>query len=71
MVFNLAIIIQVMLVGKWRGIKAGLDAQVSSLFRPSPGRSAHNDSYLRNRTEALTDKQALSFVEVMWMLKER
>ena len=70
MVFNLAII-QVMLVGMAGHYKGLTDARVVQFIQTFTRRSAHNDSYLRKLTEALTDKQAPSFVEVMWMLKER
>lgn len=34
-------------------------------------RSAHNNSHIVKLTEAITGKNEPSFVEVMWMLKER
>lgn len=70
MVFNLAII-QVMLVGMAGYYKGLTDERVIQLIQSFARRSAHNDSYIRKLTEAIASKDAPSFVEVMWMLKER
>jgi lysine-N-methylase len=70
MVFNLAII-QVMLVGMAGSYKGLTDERVIQFIQSFARRSAHNDGYIRKLTEAITSKDAPSFVEVMWMLKER
>lgn len=70
MVFNLAII-QVMLVGMAGHYKGLNDVRVIQFIQTFARRSAHNDNYLRKLTEATTSKDSPSFVEVMWMLKER
>jgi lysine-N-methylase len=70
MVFNLAII-QVMLVGMAGHYKGLTDERVIQFIQSFARRSAHNDNYLRKLTEAITNKDAPTFVEVMWMLKER
>lgn len=70
MVFNLAII-QVLLVGMAGFYKGLTDERVIQLIQSFARRSAHNDSYIGKLTEALTSKDAPSFFEVMWLLKER
>lgn len=70
MVFNLAII-EVLLVGM-AGFYKGLDdKRVIQLIQSFARRSAHNDSYIGKLTESLVSKDAPSFFEVMWLLKER
>jgi lysine-N-methylase len=70
MVFNLAII-QVMLVGMAGHYKGLTDERVIQFIQSFARRSAHNNSYIGKLTEAITSKDDPSFVEVMWMLKER
>jgi lysine-N-methylase len=70
MVFNLSII-QVMLVGMAGNYKGLTDERVIQFIQSFARRTAHNDSYLGKLTEAITSKDSPSFVEVMWMLKER
>lgn len=70
LVFNLAII-QVMLVGMAGHYKGLTDERVIQFIQSFARRSAHNNSYIGKLTEAITSKDAPSFVEVMWMLKER
>ncbi|MBU1237815.1 MAG: flagellin lysine-N-methylase [Gammaproteobacteria bacterium] len=70
MVFNLAII-QVMLVGIAGHYKGLTDERAIQFIQSFARRSAHNDSYIRELTEAIASKDEPSFVEVMWMLKER
>jgi lysine-N-methylase len=70
MVFNLAII-QVMLVGIAGCYKGLTDERVIQFIQSFARRSAHNDSYIGKLTEAIASKDNASFVEVMWMLKER
>jgi hypothetical protein len=60
-----------MLVGMAGHDKGLTDARVIQFIQSFARRSAHNDSYIRKLTEAITSKDAPSFVEVMWMLKER
>jgi lysine-N-methylase len=69
-VFNLAII-QVMLVGMAGHYKGLTDDRVIQFIQSFARRTAHNDSYIGKLTEAIASKDAPSFVEVMWMLKER
>jgi lysine-N-methylase len=70
MVFNLAII-QVMLVGI-AGHYKGLTDEPAIQFIQSFARwSVHDNSYIGKLTKAITSKDEPSFVEVMWMLKER
>lgn len=70
MVFNLAII-QIMLVGMAGNYKGLIDGQVIQFIQSFARRSVHNHDYIRKLTEAITSKDAPSFVEVMWLLKER
>jgi lysine-N-methylase len=70
MVFNLAII-QVMLVGIAGHYQGLTDDRVVQFIQTFTRRSAHNSSYLGKLTEAIASKDSPSFVEVMWMLKER
>jgi lysine-N-methylase len=70
MVFNLAII-QVMLVGMAGYYKGLTDERVIQFIQSFARRSAHNDSYIHNLTKAIASKDDPTFVEVMWMLKER
>lgn len=70
MVFNLAII-QVMLVGMAGFFKGLTDERVIQFIQSFARRSSHNHSYIQKLTEALTSKDSPTYVEVMWMLKER
>ena len=70
MVCNLAII-QVMLVGMAGHYRGLTDARVIQFIQTFTRRSTHNPKYRGKLTEALASKDALSCVEVMWMLKER
>ena len=70
MVFNLATI-QVMLVGIAGHYKELTDERVIQFIQSFARRSAHNDSYISKLTEAIDSKDAPTFVEVMWMLRER
>ena len=70
MVFNLATI-QVMLVGIAGHYKELTDERVIQFIQSFARRSAHNDSYISKLTEAIASKDAPTFVEVMWMLRER
>lgn len=70
MVFNLSII-QVMLVGMAGYYKGLTDERVIQFIQSFARRSSHNDHYIRKLTEALTSKDSPTYVEVMWMLKER
>lgn len=70
MVLNLSII-QVFLVGMAGHYQGLTDARVIQLIQSFSLASGHDNSYLGKLTEAIAGKEAPSFVEVMWMLKER
>lgn len=70
MVCNLAII-QVFLVGMAGHYQGLNDARVVQLIQSFTRMSVHNSGYLGKLIEAVGSKGAPSFVDVMWMLKER
>lgn len=70
MVCNLAII-QVFLVGMASHYQGLNDARVVQLIQSFTRMSVHNSGYLSKLIEAVGGKGAPSFVDVMWMLKER
>lgn len=69
MVLNLTII-QVILVGMAGHFKGLTDELVIQFIQSFARRSTHNNSYIEKLTEAVSSKDAPSFAEVYWLLKQ-